>query len=162
MVDIRSARKSFGHVTVLKDVSLAVQPGSVTSLIGPSGSGKTTLLRCINRLETLDAGFILVDGDMVGTTMRRGHLHEAKEVAIARSRRMTGMVFQRFNLFPHRTALENIIEGPVRVLRRRASDAIAEAEVLLDRVGLADKRTRTLRSSPAASSSASRSREHSR
>lgn len=139
MIDIRGARKSFGRDLVLKDVSLRVPVGTVTCLIGPSGSGKTTLLRCVNRLETLDAGIILVDGHMVGTTTRRGVLHEAKESAIARSRRTTGMVFQRFNLFPHRTVMQNILEGPVQVLGRKSSDVIPEARVLLQRVGLSDK-----------------------
>ncbi|MHA3684782.1 amino acid ABC transporter ATP-binding protein [Leucobacter sp. HY1910] len=139
MVEIRGVRKAFGDNVVLKDVSLNVPVGSVTCLLGPSGSGKTTMLRCVNRLETVDAGFILVDGDMVGATRHRDHLVEAKETAIAKSRRQTGMVFQRFNLFPHRTILENVIEGPVQVLKRKKADVIAEALVLLERVGLSDK-----------------------
>ena len=136
MVQIRGVQKSFGHVTVLKDISLDVPVGSVTCLIGPSGSGKTTLLRCVNYLETIDQGLILVDGQMVGTTRRGDHLVEAKESAIARSRRQTGMVFQRFNLFPHRTVLENIIEGPVQVLKRSKAEVVQEAMVLLELVGL--------------------------
>ncbi|HEY5881957.1 MAG TPA: amino acid ABC transporter ATP-binding protein [Nakamurella sp.] len=139
MVEIRGVQKSFGHVTVLKNISLDVPAGSVTCLIGPSGSGKTTLLRCVNRLETVDQGIIMVDGDMVGTTRRGDHLVEAKESAIARSRRQTGMVFQRFNLFPHRTVLENIIEGPVHVLGRPRAEVVDEAMVLLEQVGLRDK-----------------------
>lgn len=139
MVEIRGVRKSFGHTPVLTDVSLAVPAGSVTCLIGPSGSGKTTLLRCVNRLETVDAGIILVDGELVGATRHRGRLIEARESAIARTRRHTGMVFQRFNLFPHRTVLENVIEGPTQVLGRPRAEAIGEAMVLLERVGLADK-----------------------
>lgn len=139
MVEIRGVRKSFGHTPVLTDVSLAVPAGSVTCLIGPSGSGKTTLLRCVNRLETVDAGIILVDGELVGATRHRGRLIEARESAIARTRRHTGMVFQRFNLFPHRTVLENVIEGPTQVLGRPRAEAIGEATVLLERVGLADK-----------------------
>lgn len=139
MVEIRGVRKSFGNTPVLTDVSLAVPTGSVTCLIGPSGSGKTTLLRCVNRLETVDAGIILVDGELVGATRHRGRLIEARESAIARARRHTGMVFQRFNLFPHRTVVENVIEGPTQVLGRPRFDAIDEAMVLLDRVGLADK-----------------------
>ena len=139
MVQIRGVQKSFGHVTVLKDISLDVPVGSVTCLIGPSGSGKTTLLRCVNYLETIDQGLILVDGQMVGTTRRGDHLVEAKESAIARSRRQTGMVFQRFNLFPHRTVLENIIEGPVQVLKRSKAEVVEEAMVLLELVGLRDK-----------------------
>lgn len=139
MVEIRGVRKAFGHNTVLKDVSLQIPTGSVTCLIGPSGSGKTTLLRCVNRLETVDAGIILVDGELVGATRHRGRLLEAKESAIAKTRRHTGMVFQRFNLFPHRTVLENVIEGPTQVLGRPRADVVNEAMVLLERVGLADK-----------------------
>ena len=139
LVEIRGARKAFGDNVVLKDVSLKVPEGSVTCLIGPSGSGKTTLLRCINRLETVDAGLILVDGEMVGTTRHRGRLVEARESAIAYSRRHTGMVFQRFNLFPHRTVLENVIEGPTQVLRRPRVEVTAEALVLLEKVGLRSK-----------------------
>jgi polar amino acid transport system ATP-binding protein len=139
MVEIRGVQKSFGHTPVLKDVSLAIPSGSVTCLIGPSGSGKTTLLRCVNRLETVDAGIILVDGELVGATRHRGRLVEAKESAIARTRRHTGMVFQRFNLFPHRTVLENVIEGPTQVLGRLRAEVTEEAMVLLERVGLADK-----------------------
>lgn len=139
MVEIRAVRKSFAHSDVLKDISLDVPTGSVTCLIGPSGSGKTTLLRCVNRLETVDAGIILVDGELVGATRRRGRLLEARESAIARSRRQTGMVFQRFNLFPHRTVLENVIEGPTRVLGRPRDVVIGEAMTLLRRVGLAEK-----------------------
>ena len=139
VVEIRGVQKAFGDNTVLRDISLNVPEGSVTCLIGPSGSGKTTLLRCVNRLETIDAGIILVDGEMVGTTRHRGRLVEARESAIAYSRRHTGMVFQRFNLFPHRTVLENVIEGPTQVLRRPKSEVVEEAFVLLDKVGLRDK-----------------------
>ena len=139
MVEIRGVRKAFGHNTVLEDVSLQIPTGSVTCLIGPSGSGKTTLLRCVNRLETVDAGIILVDGELVGATRHRGRLIEAKESAIAKTRRHTGMVFQRFNLFPHRTVLENVIEGPTQVLGRSRGEVVTEAKVLLERVGLADK-----------------------
>lgn len=139
MVEIRGVRKAFGDNTVLRDVSLQVPVGSVTCLLGPSGSGKTTLLRCVNRLETIDAGFILVDGELVGATRRRDHLVEAKESAIAQSRQQTGMVFQRFNLFPHRTVLENVIEGPTQVLKRCRAEVTPEALELLDKVGLRDK-----------------------
>jgi polar amino acid transport system ATP-binding protein len=139
MVEIRGVQKSFGDNAVLKDISLKIPTGSVTCLIGPSGSGKTTLLRCVNRLETIDAGLILVDGELVGTTRHRGRLVEARESAIAYSRRHTGMVFQRFNLFPHRTVLENVIEGPTQVLRRPRNEVVEEALVLLGRVGLANK-----------------------
>ncbi|MBK0421723.1 amino acid ABC transporter ATP-binding protein [Leucobacter sp. CSA2] len=139
MVDIRGLKKSFHGKTVLSDISLTVEPGSVTCLIGPSGSGKTTLLRCVNRLETIDAGMILLDGELVGAERKGRHLVAASPKAIARSRRATGMVFQRFNLFPHRTVLENIIEGPTKVLKRPVAEAVAEARVLLERVGLADR-----------------------
>ncbi|OAN39219.1 ectoine/hydroxyectoine ABC transporter ATP-binding protein EhuA [Microbacterium sp. H83] len=139
MVEIRGVRKAFGSNTVLEDVSLEIPTGSVTCLIGPSGSGKTTLLRCVNRLETVDAGIILIDGELVGATRHSGRLVEARESAIARTRRHTGMVFQRFNLFPHRTVLENVIEGPTQVLGRPRAQVVDEAMVLLDRVGLADK-----------------------
>jgi polar amino acid transport system ATP-binding protein len=139
IVEIRGVQKAFGDNVVLKDISLEVATGSVTCLIGPSGSGKTTLLRCINRLETVDAGIILVDGELVGSTRHRGRLVEARESAIAFSRRHTGMVFQRFNLFPHRTILENVIEGPTQVLGRPRREVIAEAYVLLEKVGLRDK-----------------------
>jgi polar amino acid transport system ATP-binding protein len=139
MVQIRGVQKSFGHVTVLKDISLDVPEGSVTCLIGPSGSGKTTLLRCVNHLETIDQGLILVDGQMVGSTRRGDRLVEAKESAVARGRRQTGMVFQRFNLFRHRTVLENVVEGPVHVLKRPRAEVVKEAHVLLEQVGLADK-----------------------
>ncbi len=139
MIEIRGLRKSFRDNVVLADVSLSVEAGSVTCLIGPSGSGKTTLLRCVNRLETIDAGILLVDGQLVGAERRRGRLVEARPGAIARSRTQTGMVFQRFNLFPHRTALENVMEGPVHVLRRPRGEVQAEAERLLERVGLAHK-----------------------
>ncbi|RGE15856.1 amino acid ABC transporter ATP-binding protein [Leucobacter sp. wl10] len=139
MIEIRGVKKSFHHNIVLTDISLTVQTGSVTCLIGPSGSGKTTLLRCVNRLETIDAGIILVDGEMVGTERKRNRLVEASPVAIAKSRRATGMVFQRFNLFPHRTVLENIIEGPTLVLKRPKAEVVEEAIALLERVGLRDK-----------------------
>jgi polar amino acid transport system ATP-binding protein len=139
IVEIRGVQKAFGDNVVLKDISLEVATGSVTCLIGPSGSGKTTLLRCINRLETVDAGIILVDGELVGSTRHRGRLVEARESAIAFSRRHTGMVFQRFNLFPHRTILENVIEGPTQVLGRPRREVVAEAYVLLEKVGLRDK-----------------------
>ncbi len=139
MVEIRGVRKAFGHNTVLTDVSLQIPAGSVTCLIGPSGSGKTTLLRCVNRLETVDAGIILVDRELVGATRHRGRLVEARESAIAKTRRHTGMVFQRFNLFPHRTVLENVIEGPIQVLGRPRAEVVGEAKMLLARVGLGEK-----------------------
>ena len=139
MVEVRNLRKSFGHTTVLQDISLVVREGSVTCLIGPSGSGKTTLLRCLNRLETIDAGIVLIDGELVGVENKGGRLVEQSESQIAKSRQLAGMVFQRFNLFPHRTVLDNILEGPVYVQKRKRADVVPEAMRLLEQVGLADR-----------------------
>ncbi|WP_158843666.1 amino acid ABC transporter ATP-binding protein [Saccharothrix deserti] len=132
-------RKSFGHTEVLRGVDLSVDAGQVVCLLGPSGAGKSTFLRCVNHLETIDAGRIWVDGQAVGFTTRGGKLFELREREAARQRRGIGMVFQRFNLFPHRTAVENVAEGPVHVLRTPRRVALEEARALLDRVGLADK-----------------------
>jgi polar amino acid transport system ATP-binding protein len=139
MVEIIGLKKSFGPNEILHDVSLTVAPGSVTCLIGPSGSGKTTLLRCVNQLETFDSGVIRVDGELVGATTIRGRLVASRPKDLARSRRHTGMVFQRFNLFPHRTVLENVTEGPLQVLRRPRAELVEEAHDLLRRVGLDHK-----------------------
>ena len=109
--------KTFGHVAALKDVTLDVATGEVACIIGPSGSGKTTFLRCINQLETIDSGALWVAGELTGYRRQGDALHPLSEAEIARQRRVTGMVFQRFNLFPHRTALENVMEGPVYVKR---------------------------------------------
>ncbi|WP_321936313.1 amino acid ABC transporter ATP-binding protein [Paraburkholderia sp. J8-2] len=139
MVEARGVRKSFGHTEILKGINLRVERGSVTSLIGPSGSGKTTFLRCINHLEKVDAGRLYVDHKLVGYEERNGRLYEMKERQTARARLTAGMVFQRFNLFPHMTVFENIIEAPVHVLGRPRSEVLAEAQTLLDRVGLGDR-----------------------
>ena len=139
LVSIVDVRKSFGDFHALRGVSLDVKAGEVLCIIGASGSGKTTLLRCVNQLVRPDGGAIWVDGDLCGHRLGEGKLYPLSEAEIARQRLHTGMVFQRFNLFAHMTALENIIEGPVRVQGRRRADAVAEARVLLARVGLADK-----------------------
>jgi polar amino acid transport system ATP-binding protein len=125
---------------VLKGISLDVRRGEVVCVIGPSGSGKTTFIRCVNHLEKIDGGRIEVNGHLIGYRERRGKLVEDSEKNIALQRTEIGMVFQRFNLFPHKTALENVIEAPVRVRGIPEERAIASAEILLARVGLAEKR----------------------
>ncbi|WP_281066150.1 amino acid ABC transporter ATP-binding protein [Nocardia albiluteola] len=139
MIRAQQVCKSFGSVQVLKGISLEVTKGEVLCMIGPSGSGKSTFLRCINHLETVNAGRLYVDGELVGYTERGERLYEMSPRDAARQRRDIGMVFQHFNLFPHRTALENIIEAPTQVKKVRKADAITRAKELLDRVGLADK-----------------------
>ncbi|MEV0728212.1 MULTISPECIES: amino acid ABC transporter ATP-binding protein [Polymorphospora] len=131
--------KSFGPVHVLRGVSLQVRTGEVLCVMGPSGSGKSTFLRCINQLERVDGGELWVRDELVGHKLRDGKLYELREREIARQRRGIGMVFQRFNLFPHMTAVGNVVEGPMRALKRNRSDAHAAARRLLDRVGLSDK-----------------------
>ena len=132
--------KRFGRLEVLKGVSLEVRRGEVVCIIGPSGSGKTTFIRCIHHLEKIDGGRIEVNGHLIGYRERNGKLVEDSEASIARQRAEIGMVFQRFHLFPHKTALENIIEAPVQVRGLAKEEAIAQAQALLDRVDLADKR----------------------
>ena len=139
MVDARSVRKSFGSNEVLKGITLSVEKGQVLVLLGPSGSGKSTFLRCINHLETINGGRIYVDGDLMGYRQAGDVLHEMKPAAIAAQRRHIGMVFQRFNLFPHLTALENVIEAPIGVNKENATDAKQRGMKLLERVGLGDK-----------------------
>lgn len=139
MVHADGIRKSFGHVEVLKGIDLQVRSGEVMTLLGPSGSGKTTFIRLINHLETITAGKLTVDGQRVGYREQQNRLHELREHEIADMRAQVGMVFQRFNLFPHMTALQNIMVAPVGV-RKEAKDVVRErAMTLLDRVGLADK-----------------------
>ena len=139
LVAIRSVSKNFGEFQALNRVSLDVWAGEVLCLIGASGSGKTTLLRCVNQLTSIDRGGIWLDGELLGVRQESGRLHRLTERQIARQRLKTGMVFQRFNLFPHKTALENITEGPVQVQDRGREEARAEATELLERVGLAAK-----------------------
>jgi polar amino acid transport system ATP-binding protein len=131
--------KNFGALKVLKGVTLTVERGQVLCIIGPSGSGKSTFLRCINHLETVDAGRLYVDGELVGYHERGGKLHEMAARDAARQRRDVGMVFQHFNLFPHRTALGNVVEAPVHVKRTKKRDAHERARDLLEVVGLSDK-----------------------
>ncbi len=139
MVEADCVSKSFGSNRVLKSISLTVGRGEVMCLVGPSGSGKSTFLRCINHLEQVDAGRLRVDGDLIGYREKGDKLHELKPAEAALQRRDIGMVFQRFNLVPHMTALENIIEAPMRVKRVARAAAVERAKVLLARVGLADK-----------------------
>ena len=131
--------KRFGRLEVLKGVSLKVDPREVVCIIGPSGSGKTTFIRCINHLEKIDGGRIEVNGHLIGYRERNGKLVEDTEQNIARQRAEIGMVFQRFNLFPHKTALGNVIEAPVHVRGLPKAQAITQGTALLQRVGLADK-----------------------
>ncbi len=139
MVFARGVRKSFGPLEVLTGVDLDVPTGSVTCIIGPSGSGKSTFLRCINHLEKLSSGVLLVDGAFVGYDLRDERLHEVSDTQLCRRRAEIGMVFQSFNLFSHMTALENLIEAPIQVRGTPREQAIAEARALLARVGLAEK-----------------------
>src|SRR5213596_1952334 len=139
MIKAEGVHKSFGRLEVLKGVSLEVQPGEVVCMIGASGSGKSTFLRCINHLERIDAGRLWVDGRLVGYRQRGDKIYELRDAEVCRDRSEIGMVFQRFNLFGHMTALENVIEAPIRVRKVPKRDAVARAKVLLDRVGLGDK-----------------------
>jgi polar amino acid transport system ATP-binding protein len=139
LVRIRGLRKSFGTHLVLDGVDLDVREGEVTVLLGPSGSGKSTLLRSVNHLEKPDAGFVEVGGEIIGYHYQGGRLQELGHRAITRQRARVGMVFQQFNLFPHLTVLDNIVEAPVAVHGVPRKQAAARARELLDRVGLADK-----------------------
>ena len=139
MIQAVDVWKSFGQLDVLKGINLEVMPGSVTCLIGPSGSGKSTFLRCVNHLEKVSAGRLYVDGDLIGYRERDGVLYEMSEKDAAKQRRDIGMVFQNFNLFGHRTVLENIIEAPIHVKGEDPAKAKARAMELLEMVGLAAK-----------------------
>ncbi|MPY56818.1 amino acid ABC transporter ATP-binding protein [Streptomyces spongiae] len=157
MVDVHGVHKSFGPLEVLRGVDLRVRAGEVTVILGPSGSGKSTLLRTINHLEKVNRGWISIDGELIGYRRsedrraarrasveggggrRAGKLHELKEKEVLKQRTHIGFVFQNFNLFPHLTVLENLVEAPVSALRRPRKDAEDTARRLLERVGLADK-----------------------
>nr|WP_188783730.1 amino acid ABC transporter ATP-binding protein [Nocardioides phosphati] len=139
MVKAENVHKSFGHVEVLKGIDLEVKNGEVFCLLGPSGSGKSTFLRCINHLEQVSAGRLSVDGALIGYREVGDKLHEMKPKEIAAQRRDIGMVFQRFNLFPHLTALENVMQAPVKIRGVGKAEAREQALRLLDRVGLAER-----------------------
>lgn len=139
LVRARNVHKAFGPLEVLKGIDLDVAPGEVVVVLGPSGSGKSTFLRCINHLEAIDQGSIEVDGEQIGYRLHGGRLDKLSDRAIAAQRRKIGMVFQQFNLYPHMTTLQNVIEAPVGVHRENRNEAIGYARELLTRVGLADK-----------------------
>jgi polar amino acid transport system ATP-binding protein len=139
MVKAEGVHKRFGRLEVLRGISLEVATGSVMCVIGPSGSGKSTFLRCINHLEKIDRGRLWVDGELVGYRQVGNKLHELRESEIVRSRAKIGMVFQRFNLFPHMTAIDNVRLAQQLVLRRKSDEAEGKAQALLSRVGLVDK-----------------------
>ncbi|AFT90461.1 amino acid ABC transporter ATP-binding protein [Paraburkholderia phenoliruptrix] len=139
LVEARKVQKSFGAVQILRGVDLTVHSGEVVGLIGPSGSGKSTFLRCVNHLEKIDGGELYVDGKLLGYNRKGDRLYELRDSEIAAKRAEIGMVFQRFNLFPHMTALQNIIEAPVLLKKEKRSSAIEHAKALMDRVGLGDK-----------------------
>ncbi|MBD3933702.1 amino acid ABC transporter ATP-binding protein [Streptomyces chumphonensis] len=139
MVKAEQVHKSFGHTEVLKGIDLEVAAQEVFCLVGPSGSGKSTFLRCINHLEKINAGRLYVDGRLVGYRQKGDRLYELREREVAEQRKDIGMVFQRFNLFPHMTALQNVMEAPVQVKGESKAVARERAERLLERVGLADR-----------------------
>jgi polar amino acid transport system ATP-binding protein len=139
MVKAEGVHKSYGSVEVLRGIDLEVAPGEVVCVVGPSGSGKSTFLRCINHLEKIDAGRLWVDGHLVGYREKGGKLHELRDREVAAQRRDIGMVFQRFNLFPHMTALENVVEAPTQVKGVRREEARRRGVELLERVGLGER-----------------------
>ena len=138
-VEVRGVHKSFGALDVLQGVDLLVRKGEVTVILGPSGSGKSTLLRTLNHLEKVDRGTIRIDGDLIGYRRKGNKLHELRERDILKQRSRIGFVFQNFNLFPHLTVLENVIEAPVSAQGRDRAEVEAEAIALLERVGVGDK-----------------------
>jgi polar amino acid transport system ATP-binding protein len=139
MVKAEAVRKRFGRLEVLKGVSLEVRAGEVVCMIGASGSGKSTFLRCINHLEKIDSGRLWVDGALVGYRQVGDKIYEQRDAEVCRDRSEIGMVFQRFNLFAHMTALQNVVEAPIRVRKVPKTQAVEQAKVLLERVGLGDK-----------------------
>ena len=139
LVKIEGLHKYYGHHHVLRGIDMTVKQGEVSVVIGPSGSGKSTMLRCVNLLETISAGRISVGGQLIGYREINGRLHDLKTKEIAAQRREIGMVFQRFNLFPHKTALQNVMEAPVQVKGQSKAEAKKRALELLDRVGLGDR-----------------------
>jgi polar amino acid transport system ATP-binding protein len=139
MVKAEAVHKSFGRLEVLRGIDLEVQPGEVMCMIGPSGSGKSTFLRCINHLEKIDGGRLSVDGELVGYKQVGDKLYELPDSEVCRKRSEIGMVFQHFNLFPHMTALDNVIEAPIRVKKESRAVAVERGRKLLERVGLGDK-----------------------
>ena len=140
MIEARDVKKRFGHNEVLRGVSLSVARGEVVAIIGPSGSGKSTFLRCLNHLETIDSGQVAIEGELLASTDAAGHCRYPQDAEVRRICAKTGMVFQHFNLFPHLTVLENLIEAPLVVQGVARDVAVARAEKLLDKVGLSAKR----------------------
>lgn len=134
-----NVHKAFGHNEVLRGVDLQVSTGEVACIVGPSGGGKSTFLRCINHLEKIDSGRLSVDGELIGYKQRGGKLYEMHEKEVAEQRRSIGMVFQRFNLFPHMTAAENVMSGPVVVRKKNKKETRERAIELLSEVGLGDR-----------------------
>ncbi|MGN6791048.1 MAG: amino acid ABC transporter ATP-binding protein [Streptosporangiaceae bacterium] len=141
MVLAESVHKRFGRLEVLRGIDFEVARGEVVCIVGPSGSGKSTMLRCINHLEKINAGRLWVDGALVGYREYGGRLHELHEKEVCAERAQIGMVFQNFNLFPHMSVVENVIEAPIRVKKKPKDEAVALATQLLDQTGLADKAT---------------------
>jgi polar amino acid transport system ATP-binding protein len=139
LVEAEAVYKSYGRLEVLRGIDLRVDRGEVMCMIGPSGSGKSTFLRCINHLDKIDAGRLSVDGELVGYRQRGNKLYELPDREVCRKRSEIGMVFQRFNLFPHMSALQNVVEAPIRVKKESRTEAEERARALLERVGLEDK-----------------------